>query len=233
MRVVSITELKDPKKMRELAKKMAKIMGEIELDGVDQTYDFKPDAEKAGKHSVDVLTVTQKFDEDNPQAESQEKMLTLLYGPEGMVTRFVYLKDRVVQTIGGGKLAMAKALQTVEGGASAASGPQPFDATRKKLGDKLNGVVLIDLPSFLAGALKVAVENNPDSLPIPIDAGKLGQVTPAKPSFLGMAFTLEPAAIRSRIVLPVEQLQGLAKFAALTGGQGAGGALQPPRPNRN
>jgi hypothetical protein len=230
LRTVMITEMKDPKKMRELAKKMYEVFNEVEIAGVTQTYDLKADAEKYGKYSADVLTVTQEFDENNPQAESQEKTMTLLYGPDGMVSRMVYLKDRVVQTMGGGKAAMTKALQGVEPTGSGATPPPAFEATRRKLGDKLNAVILIDLPGLVANGLKVATEGDTPVLPFPVNPEALKALTAGKPSFLGLALSLEPEAIRTKIVLPVEQLQGLAKFSTLNAPPQQ---PRPARPNRN
>ena len=46
VRSITVTEVNDPQKMRELARKAAKSMGSVETQGMKQTYDLKPDAEK-------------------------------------------------------------------------------------------------------------------------------------------------------------------------------------------
>ncbi|MGE5192559.1 MAG: hypothetical protein ACM3U2_08655 [Deltaproteobacteria bacterium] len=223
VRSVSVTEVDDPAKMRELSHKLLKAMGSIETQGIKQTTTVKPDAEKYGKNSADVVTVKTEIDDpQNPLAAFMDRINAGLFGPDGMVTRNVYLKDRVVQTMGGGKQAMTDALAALEK-KPADNGKSPVQQTRGKLGAKANVVFLFDLANTVAKILGIAVENQ---LPLPIDADAVKDLL-GKASYFGIGAATEPQGLRVRTHLPVEQMQGVArivKFFQENMGAGAGGA---------
>lgn len=199
---VSITEATPTAKIRDANKKMA-VPGGITTTGVKQTTTVKTDAEKYGSRSADLVTITYEPTEDADETVSGmiKTMTQTLFGEEGITTRNVYLEDRVVQTLGGGKAAMTKVLGSMDKPATS----KAFDSTRALLGAKSNVVVLFDLPSTLLQGIRVAVNSN---LPLPIPAEKLDDVKITS-NYLGFSGATEPGGVRLITVIPVEQIKGV------------------------
>lgn len=220
IRGVTVTEVSEPNKMRELYQRMFKAMSKVQTGAIKQTYDYKPDAEKFGRSSADVVTVkTEGADANDPTFEMIDRLMKSIYGPEGMTTRSVYLRDRAIQTVGGGKDAMAAALAAQEQSSVAASSNKVVQQARGRLSDKANVVVLFDLPGTVAKAITLVAESG--LLPIPLDPAVMKGVD-IKPSYLGFSLATEPQGVRVKTSIPVEQAQGVAKlvqvFMALQGG---------------
>ena len=87
-----------------------------------------------------------------------------------------------------------------------------FTAVRKQLPAKTNLVFLMDLPGVVAKAAKVVADKG--LLPVPIDGAVLEGLD-LKESYIGFSLAVESQGIRSNTVIPVEQLQGLAKIGML------------------
>ncbi|MBS0264987.1 MAG: hypothetical protein JSS02_23845 [Planctomycetes bacterium] len=210
VRTVSITEVDNPQKMRDASQKMMKASEKVASQGVKQTFDLKKDAEKFGKNSADVVTVKMDMSEmpDPTAAQMSERVMAGLFGPDGMVTRVVYLKDRVVQTMGGGKQAMTDALAATEQGATGSS-KSAYVQARGKLGAKANLVVLFDLPNTLAKILDLVVQAQ--VLPLPLDPNQVKGLQ-SSPSYIGLSAGVEPQGLRVKTLIPVEQMQGIAKI---------------------
>jgi|GEM_PF-932806 len=210
IRTASITEVDNPAKMRELAQKIVKAMQSVETQGVKQTYNLKKDSEKYGKNSADVTTVKiEMVDQENPfVAQMMERMMSAMFGPDGMTTRAVYLKDKVVQSMGGGKQSMTDLLAAVEQKPSDSS-KSPFVQSRAKLGAKSNLVVLFDLTNTIAKVVDLVVQSQ--AVPIPLDAEQVKNLQ-QKPSFFGISAGTEPQGLRVKTVVPVEQMQGIARI---------------------
>jgi hypothetical protein len=225
VRSVTVTEVDNPTKMRELSQKLMKAMGTVENQGIKQTFTVKPDAEKYGKNSADLVTVKTEFEEaQDPITGMMQRMQSGMFGPDGMVSRVVYLKDRVVQTIGGGKQSMTDVLAALDK-KSTESSKSPVQQTRGKLGQKSNLVILLDLSNTIAKIFSIVVESQvlPPVFPIDPDAVKDLQ---SKASYLGVSASTEAQAVRVKTHVPVEQMQGIAKIVqfvqqAMGGGAGA------------
>ena len=210
VRSVSVTEVDNPAKMRDLSQKVMKAMQGAETPGIKQTFDVKKDAEKYGKNSADVITVkTEATDADNPlMAAQMARLMALMFGPDGMTTRAVYLKDKVVQTLGGGKPAMTDALAAADQ-KPADSAKSQVHQSRAKLGAKSNVVVLLDLANLIAKIVDVVVQGQ--LLPIPLDGDQVKGLQ-SKPSYFGLSAGTEPQGLRVKTHIPVEQMQGIAKI---------------------
>ena len=210
IRSVSITEVDNPAKMRELTHKIIKAMQSFETQGVKQTFEIKNDAEKYGKNSADVTTVKiEMVDQENPfVAQIMERMTTAMFGPDGMTTRSVYLKDKIIQTVGGGEQAMKDALTGLDQKTSEAS-KSSLQQTRAKLGAKANLVVLFDPTNTVAKIVDLLAQSQ--AVPIPLDAEQVKGLQ-TKPSFFGLSAATEAQGLRVKTVIPVEQMQGIARI---------------------
>ena len=223
VRTIGITEVDNPSKMRELTQKALKIMEKVDVPGVKQKSDYKKDAEKYGKNSADVITVKTEFGEGgaDPFAQMIERAMTMLFGADGATTRAVYLKDRVVETMGGGKQAMTDALAAQE--LKPSSTKPAFEQARGKLTAKSNVVFLLDMPNTVAKILELVVQSQILGPVLQIDANQLKELQ-SKPSYFGLSAATEAQGLRVKTTIPVEQMQGIAKIVMfvqqLIGGAG-------------
>ena len=210
LRGVTVAEVSDPQKLRSIGRKMTELSGSIQTPGVKQTVEYKADAEKYGANSADLTRVKQEFEAaGDPGAEIALRFVKLMYGADGMTTRSVYLKDRVVSTVGGGKEEMTAALAASKGGSSEA-GSKPLQAARSQHGSKTNLLAFVDLPNLIIGAIRVAADGG--VLPIPIEKTALEGLQ-IEESYLGFSVGSEPGAVRIKTNIPTEQVKGLAKIA--------------------
>lgn len=225
IRSIAVTEVDSPQKMRDMSRKMLKSLGTVEAQGMKQTIELKADAEKIGKNSADIVTVNVEI--ENPQmAMMMQNFMNVLFGPEGMQTRIVYLKDRVVQTMGGGTQVMTDTLAALDKKPSDNS-KSPMQQTRAKLGEKANLVFMLDVPNLIAKILSIVVERA--GLPLPIQPEDIKGLQ-GKPSYLALAAATEPQGLRVKTQVPLEQMQGIAKFVDFvqTLFQGMGGGIGLP-----
>lgn len=214
IRSVSLTEVSDPSKLRSLSAALMKAAGTIETGGMKQTYSVKADAEKLGENPVDLLTVKVEPAEgsDPANGEMLDRFMKVLYGPEGMITRTVYLKDKVVQANGGGKAALEKALAALDNKSEAVGSAAPFQQARGRLAEKANLVVLFDLPGTAAKVIELVVESGAVAVPLSPEAIKGLDL---KPSFVGLSLATEAQGLRVKTSIPTEQAQGIAKIVML------------------
>jgi hypothetical protein len=201
VRSVTITEVSPVAKYKDLMRSVTAKMGAIEVPGLKQSTTVQADAETFGSQKADIVTVTQEFDENLDPTGMQKQMQAMMFGPEGMKSYLVYQSDKVVQSMGGGKDAMAAVLKKVDGTASAGGANH-----RKGLIPNPNVLVLLDLPGLAVQGLKMA--SAIPGLPIQIDAGQLDSLTFEK-SYIGFSAAAEKNAVRVKTRLPVEQVQAL------------------------
>ncbi len=223
VRSVSVFTMQNPGKFKQALRALMPQMGNMKTNGMEQTSELKADAETAAGTSVDVVTVTQKFDvENNPVvAETQQAMMSWMYGTDGMVQRFAYLGDRMVQTLGGGSEAMAAALEQAQG-----SGGKPAAELARDmqvLPGEANVYGMVDLVSALVKMLPAMQTAIPGGLPIPADAMD-GLELP--PSFVGFAAQTTGPGITTTFAVPVEQIQSGMQVFQHVQGQGLQGGGQ-------
>lgn len=223
IRTVSVADVLDPAKFRALTQKIVKSLGTIETGGFKQTYELTPDAEKQGTNPVDLLKITMEIaNTGGPETEIMNRVMALFYGTEGNVTRSVYLKNKVVQTSGGGAEALGRALAALDKKTPGAGTTTAFKAARERLAPKANIVALFDLPGTIAKLIEAVLDSGilPPVIPLTADMIR-GLELP--PSFLGLSIATEPAGLRVKTSIPTEQAQGVAKIvmkimAAIQGG---------------
>jgi hypothetical protein len=224
-RQVGITEVDNPAKYRELSLKLVKLLEKAEHpNGMKQTITVKKDAEKFGTNSGDMIVVKTDFGDSIPDpaaAEMVGRFMSVFFGPEGATSRIVSQKDRLIETMGGGKQAMTDALAALE--KKPGTVKSPTEAARAKLSPNANVVFLFDLPNALAKILDLMVQNQLLPFPLPLDSDQVKQLQ-SKPSYFSFSAGIEPRGIRVKTIFPVEQAQGIAKIVlffqqSLGGGQ--------------
>lgn len=208
VRAATVIRVDQTQKLRELSKESAKLMGDYNFGGMKMKMTYQPEAETYGDLKADVARIKYEFPEQqNGVAEIQTKMNDMLYGPEGMVTRTLYMKDRMVQTIGGDKTDVQATLDA-QNGKNAVGKDAAYTATRTKLLPEANFIGLLDLPGTLASGMGLAVEAG---APVPLNDNDLKEIR-GEASYLGVSVDLEGQGIKAKTVVPVQQMQGIAKL---------------------
>ena len=216
---ITVYETADTKALQAATRLLMKNLGTIEAGESKSTYVLKEDAEKYGSNSADIVTVKQEV--QNPLGT---QIIEKMYGPEGMTTRTVYLKERVVQTMGGGKDLMTKALAALQGGGATGTSKTTtpkkgttsettqsgMQATRKMLDEKPNIVLMLDIAGFVAASAEVAR----DSAPVPVDSDTLKKIA-GKPSYIGFSLQCSADSLHTTTVIPVAQMRSIAQMVGV------------------
>ncbi len=218
IRSTVVTEVDPIDKMRELTRSGAESLAGIKFGGVSQQIALEIDAEKFGEFSADILTMQPEFDEESDPLGMSKKMMETMYGPDGIKQRTVYLDDKLVQTTGGGRAEMTRALMSLKkrttsrtGRSSRSAKKSPVETVRGKLTEKANFLILADVPQLIAKALKLAIESG---APIPIDETTIDGFN-LTPSYLGFSLSTEPGGIRAKTFIPLEQVISLYELRTL------------------
>lgn len=225
-RTISVAEVSDPQKLRDVSRKMMKSVGTIDAgNGLKQKFELSPDAETVAGNKLDLMKIEFDFDANDPMAAMIAQYMQVFYGPEGMATRSVFLKDRMVQTAGGGTEAMEQALASLNG--NGAPSDAPSTATRARLSNAANLLLLMDLPGTVGKALQLVGESDVGRMFLPLDEDTL-KALELPSSYTGLSLVGEPQGVRVKTQVPVEQIRGVMTlveiFQKLNPGLGAVGA---------
>ncbi len=207
MRAATIAEVDNPDLIRKLSLKAAKMMSDYKAGGMTMKMSFLPASETYGDLKADVVRGKYEIDPQADPTGSIAKMNDLMYGPQGIVTRTLYLKDRMVQCIGGDKADVEALLDAIHG-KNAIAGEAAFQATRKQLLPQANFIGLIDWPGTIAGVMDLAIQSG---APIPLTEADLKSIR-GEPSFVGVSVRAEANGLRAKAFIPVAQMQGVARF---------------------
>ena len=206
IRSAAIMEMDHPESLRKVAEQTGKLMSNINVGGMKVETKFEPMAETYGNLKADVTRAKYDVAPGNPGAQMQSEMMKVMYGPDGMVTRAVYLKDRTLQSIGGTKADMQAAIDA-ENGKNNVGGQEAFQTARKQLPAEANLIGLVDIPGLIANGFGLAIQAGQ---PVPLDAKTLEDIR-GKPSFLGFALKVENHGLHAKTVIPLPQMQGINK----------------------
>lgn len=206
---IQISQVTPTEKMKEISRKMSGKSQTVEQQGFKQTTKLESDKETFGSNKADVVTTKFEPSDDADPAVTGiiENLVNVAFGEEGVTQRFVYLKDTVVQTIGGGKPLMQQTLDAVQKKGTTSSA---IAASRTQLGKAANFLILIDLPNLAISVGKsLGASGTLETLGVPED---LFSDTTSPESYIGFSAATEPQGLRFTTVIPVEQIQGLMKI---------------------
>lgn len=206
-RSVNIVEVSPADKFRQSMHKMLKLVSNLEMPGFRQTSTITPDAETIDGHKVDVITVKQEYDNNADPKGIQKQMMEILFGPEGIVTRQVFVEQGYIQTSGGGKALMEESLARYDGSESV-----DYSSYREGMEEEPNLLVLLDLPGLAVKGLKVAATIPSLNLPVTPEMVQ-GMASPT--SYLTFAIKAEDNSLRCQTRLPAEQPQGIMRLVGL------------------
>lgn len=206
LRVASVVNVTDPQKLRSMIKKYAEMFKVLDVNNTKTEMTYKSDAEKIGTNSIDQSISKITISDDAPDAEKQKKMMKYMYGEGPMTARMAYLKDKVVQTQGGGKPAMEAALKSMD----TRTASPAIQAARSKLGTKPNFVGLVDAANLAIQGMKMAKEMEGEALPF--DPEAIANGLTLKPSYIGFALEVEDAAVNMKTVVTLDQIKSIGQL---------------------
>ncbi len=209
LRAASIAEVTPANRMRDISRSMLTAMREIQAPGFKQTITLEPAVKKVGGAEVDRLTMKQEFDPATDPSGIQQKMMSLLYGPDGMQQWILYQSDRTVQTFGGDTAQLEEVVRAIN---TKSSQNSAVVTARKRFVEKANVILLGDLARGIASGVQLAAREK--VLPFPIDVSQIDGLQ-LQPSFIGIAMACEPSAARFQLEVPVAQAQGIARIVTL------------------
>jgi hypothetical protein len=215
VQVVGVTKAHPIEKFKEFSRASVEAMGDLEFSGFRQTSTLVQDAETYGDLKGDLITVQQEYDDQADPTGVSRKLQDFLFGKDGMQTRAVYFSDSYAATIGGGQAAMKNLLDALKSGKA-----NSVAADRKKLLEKANFLMLMDLPGCIAKMAKAASKVPDFKLPINdqmIDALNL------RPSYVGLAIGSDKNFLHNQLRVPASQVIGMTKLVVLIGGVARGG----------
>ncbi len=208
MRAGVVSAVTPTTKLREISHKLLKSMSEIETVGITQKMKLEPNAVKIGAATADRVTLTQEFDDSLDPAGMQKKMQNLLFGEGGMKSLYMYQAKLALQTMGGDAAEMQGLVTALESTKKDAA----VTAARKRLAEKANLLVLVDIARLMANGFRLAASENAISLDLDaLDGLKL------EPSFIGYTFACEPTGTRTQLEVPLLQVQNIYKLIPLVG----------------
>jgi len=210
-RVAAVYDVKDPSAAREAFQGVFKLMGNIDSPMLKQSTTYEEAAETIDGQSVDKVTIKQELGVpggDDPDAElnpqqaqaqqMQQMAMEMMYGPEGAVSRMVYLDNLILATTGGGTEALSALMKSA---ASPKADPALL-STRSKLSPEANVIILFDLPSLIAQGVEKASQFGL----LPPGALSLDGI---EASYLGYSLSVSESGLDAKAHIPAAQLQGL------------------------
>lgn len=214
MQSMSLVEVSPVSTARDVMRKSAELVGTIEMPMMRQETSLERDAEEFGDYKADHLIVEQTYDfgpNAPPQLQQQmEQMQQMMYGPDGNLTRYVYLDDMYLQSLGGGRGPVEETLKHIESG-------ETNDAAQQhgSLMEKSNLLLLVDVPGIAGAFMKVA-----GGMFAGLGAGQppgLPQVnqTPETSSYVGLAAAAESEGVHAELHVPQEQIRSVLTYVAM------------------
>jgi hypothetical protein len=207
IRSVGIVEAAPASKIREFARESTGLMNaKSDESGIEVAAEYSAEAESIGDHKVDLQTMLISVDPNvNPFGGIVEQVMTMLWGPDGQQTRYVFWEDKYVQSIGGGSAALAASLERIDGRQSNATAEH-----RRQLLSAPDLLLLVDVQRVIRAVLK-GLDASPN-FPFPIDQNLIAGDDPAA-SYIGFTLATEADALHSKLQLPGSQVQAIVKFA--------------------
>ena len=195
------------------SRKFAEASTWLTIGGMTQETTLEPEAETVGTHKIDVMTVKQSYDSNQPGAQMQAMISGVMFGPEGFQSRVVALADGLLQVQGGDKDSMEAALTAYD------ANDNSLEDAREGLAEESHLLVLLDLPGLVNNGMLAATTI--PGIPVPFQRAAVEDLQIAR-SYTAISAVGEEHALRIKTKVPVEQFQGVLKlvgfFQSIRGG---------------
>ncbi len=207
LRAGTVAEITPTNRLREISRSMIKAMAEFQSIGFKQTAKLETAVDKIGGLEVDRITTVQEIDPALDPLGIQKKIRDVVFGEAGMVQLVMYQPTRSLQTFGGGTKELQNLVTALD---STTSKDTAAAAARKRLVEKANVVVLVDLARIVASGVKLAAREGA----LRVDDATIDGLG-LQPSFIGVSVACGPTSAGAQLDIPVEQAQGIAKLVML------------------
>ncbi len=211
LRTTGVTETKKASELLAAARKFATISKSIMIGEMPQETTLQQDAETVGTHKIDIMTITQKVDANQPGAATQSMITGLMFGAKGLQTRMTALSDGYLQIQGGDKDTMAAALKAYEAKSNS------LTEARAGMADESHLLMLLDLPGLMRNGMLAATTINIPGVAIPFQRAAVEDLQ-ISPSYTAVTAVGEEHAVRIKTKVPVEQFQGVLKLVGFVRG---------------
>ena len=177
----------------------------ITVGEMTQETTLVSDAETVGTHKIDLMTITQKVDSNQPGAANQAMITGLMFGAMGLQTRMTALADGYLQVQGGDKETMEVAIKAYEAKSNS------LTEARAGMAEESHLLLLLDLPGLVRNGMLAATTINIPGVAIPFQRAAVEDLQ-ISPSYTAISAVGEAHAVRIKTKVPVEQFQGVLKL---------------------
>ncbi len=205
LRTTGVFETKKAAELLATGRKFATLSKSITVGEMTQETTLVPDAETVGTHKIDLMTITQKVDPNQPGAATQAMITGLMFGAKGMQTRMTALADGYLQVQGGDKDTMGAAIKAYEAKSNS------LTEARAGMADESHLLMLLDLPGLVRNGMLAATTINIPGFAIPFQRAAVEDLQ-ISPSYTAVTAVGEEHAVRIKTKVPVEQFQGVLKL---------------------
>ncbi|HVX14610.1 MAG TPA: hypothetical protein VHC22_25710 [Pirellulales bacterium] len=208
---VSLTQAKDPEKLRGAVTAYEPAARQQDTALFSQNVELTANAETYQERPIDLMTTHFKFKEvaDPGQAIGQ-KLLEKMFGGSDVQTRVTTLEGMLVQASGNDPKYVRSVVDGLQNGEKVLGLDDTYAVTRDQLPEKVNALLLINVPRFVADLIGMVRSIPPLDMVLaqaPINLG----AQPAT-SYAGFAIGTQPQAVRLDAYIPVTQPQGVLRI---------------------
>jgi hypothetical protein len=181
----------------------------------------KRNAETIAHREVDLATAKVPNGSATPMPDGTLVFFKAFYGTNDLETRTTSLPGLLLQTTGGGRLAMAQLLRNFESGTGPAT-DLDWKTARVHAGRKANAIVMLDVPRLVYAYFQVAMilglrdaaKADPQvrAVVTKFDQDSLAVLRTFVPSYSVLTVAGEPHAARLRLSVPREQVNGVCRL---------------------
>ena len=199
---------------RDMLEKQQEVMGLFAAGQGKMTVDYQENAETVAGVSFDAIKVDTVG--GGPEAQQQQQMMSILYGPEGQRTLVGEAGDVLLTVTGLEEATIATAVESAKADQDSLTDMIGMDATTGALPDKPLMVVYVPLDKWATAGVKVAGPMVPFQVQLPANLPPIGT-----------AVTSEGASLKVDTFVPTKLLQALVTAGMQAQQQMNGGGGQP------
>ncbi len=196
------------------ARKFAATSKSIKIGEMTQETTLEPEAETIGTRKIDLMTIKQTLDPNQPGAQMQAIMTGVMFGPNGIQTRTTALADGFLQAQGGDQQTMEAALTAYDANSNS------LEDVRAGLAEESHLLLLLDLPGLVNNGMLAATTI--PGIPVPFERAAVEDLQIGH-SYTATSAVAEGHAVRIKTKVPVEQFRGVLKlvefYQSIHGGQ--------------
>lgn len=176
-----------------------------------KSYTLRGRSEQYGENFADVHLVQFQEQEDAGAGSIEKKF----YGSDGIESRNLYLDERWITTVGGGRAAMQQAVHRLQQPDARRHEPA-FHATRGELLPDANFVLMSDLAAIFCSMMLSSADAEDDDEVAKKFVGALDEFsTRHETSYFGVAAGMQPSGAHIKLYLPTKQAKSVSQLGQI------------------